>query len=372
MRIKRREAGVAAGRCCTARRAFTLVELLVVIGIIALLISLLLPALNKAKQEANLVECSANLRSIGQLCQVYAAENNGYLPYGHLNSPWGGPKGDVGAWNTPTWDWPDTLTRLSYKVAPGQAGFPAWSYPGQSWPASNEQNMAADFTKVFHDTDTSGTGYMTRVSDYMGNIRVLGCPDLTDATVIPIVGNPVSVPNWFNNYYEPIRPLGSFKRPSESMMVWCGPQNLSVGGPAGPNPELIGPLCDQIDDAAPFWNADGYGLFYPVPAQQGYNTNDYNSPIALGNDGADSSVSFTTLATAKIMNVLRRQNTDYYDQLGYDPLCAMRFRHLNNTTVNALFIDGHVEARALGTVRAKDISVDWYNPGLPPILGKNL
>jgi prepilin-type N-terminal cleavage/methylation domain-containing protein len=62
------------------QNGFTLVELLVVIGIIALLIGILLPALNRARGAARTIKSAANLRSIGQGMAIYLAENKGVYP----------------------------------------------------------------------------------------------------------------------------------------------------------------------------------------------------------------------------------------------------------------------------------------------------
>src|SRR5258708_456532 len=67
-----------------SQRAFTLVELLVVMGIIAVLAGLLLPALSKAKKKARNIVCVSQLRQLGTAARLYAEDNTATLPYAEV------------------------------------------------------------------------------------------------------------------------------------------------------------------------------------------------------------------------------------------------------------------------------------------------
>jgi prepilin-type N-terminal cleavage/methylation domain-containing protein/prepilin-type processing-associated H-X9-DG protein len=73
-------------RTINTRRGFTLVELLVVIGIIAILVALLLPALNKARQQAMMAQCQSNMKQIALGMLQYTFDNKGHMMTGWIDA----------------------------------------------------------------------------------------------------------------------------------------------------------------------------------------------------------------------------------------------------------------------------------------------
>src|SRR5688500_1245440 len=93
------------------RAGFSLVELLVVCGIIAIVIGILLPALNKARESARRAACLNNVRQLATAALVYVTDNKDYLP-------------EAASANTP----------LESQLSPRTWGKPAWTVPDKSKP----------------------------------------------------------------------------------------------------------------------------------------------------------------------------------------------------------------------------------------------
>ena len=280
--------------------AFTLVELLVVIGIIAVLIALLLPALGRSRLQARALQCQANLRTLGQAIQMYTIAHKDTLPIGF----WNGQNASGPAASGTHW-----VLLLQNTLA---------SQYGTDWNTAFSSNAnATKLREAFLCPDAPGDYSMAQgvsgVTSYLSHPRLI--PMYSPNGGFP-QDNSTGAPRPFRPYK-----ISQIRRASEIALLFDGslqphPSNSSMYTPANEVPVAVA--------------LDAYGIMNGPPNAT-YMTDQYpaNGPSWNSPQGA---INFSPMGAGPL-------NSD-----GPGNPSQIRFRHLKDKSVNALMADGSVHA----------------------------
>jgi prepilin-type N-terminal cleavage/methylation domain-containing protein/prepilin-type processing-associated H-X9-DG protein len=309
---------------------FTLVELLVVIGIIALLISILLPALNRARQSASAVQCQSNLRQIGQAIVMYAGDNQGVLPFGYWDGAWDTKTGAAQTIANPS---PATVWSVLIQSYVGKASS-TWAESGGDMVATKAARqvfMCPDAASLPVDFVNGGA----TITQYVCHPRLMPWMQTWNEVVSGFPKNgPHVAQDKVSNRCDLPYAISHIKRSSEICLVfdaalvdtpgtsgWNVPYTLPVayGLDQGRVGDPSGVANTRLTDV--YGYADNTGTGGPINAGQ---------PISV-----EPAIGPTFDAMA---------NTDSDINSGYTSYSGnVRFRHMGNTQLNALMVDGHVQ-----------------------------